>query len=182
MIFRDSLFYEYGHYHAYLLEAKLKEGWSIVDYSILSPDTDSRRMTGATTFITAVITKPEKPIIEHRLLTTTLTGLTHVNKVIEDMEREGWSLTQIRSTLGWCNNDIHALLLERRIKVVVETGAVEIAPPEISELGKCPFCGDLTDASQELLICCGVCQAPHHQQCWNDNGGRCGIFGCTQGR
>jgi GYF domain 2/Prokaryotic RING finger family 1 len=43
-------------------------------------------------------------------------------------------------------------------------------------IAACPYCGDqLADASPRY---CADCGTPHHQDCWQENGG-CTVFGCT---
>jgi predicted amidophosphoribosyltransferase len=40
----------------------------------------------------------------------------------------------------------------------------------------CPYCKtELTEADD--IVCCSVCEMPHHRECWAENGG-CTTFGC----
>ncbi|MGE5380209.1 MAG: RDD family protein [Methylocystaceae bacterium] len=41
---------------------------------------------------------------------------------------------------------------------------------------KCPYCQQFIENEGEAIICSG-CGNPHHQDCWNENGG-CTTFGC----
>lgn len=44
-----------------------------------------------------------------------------------------------------------------------------------SQLGHCAVCS--VDISDEIKNC-SKCEAPHHRECWEYNGGRCAIYGC----
>jgi len=41
---------------------------------------------------------------------------------------------------------------------------------------KCAYCMTELKANDDVLLC-GACGMPHHQDCWNENGG-CATFGC----
>jgi uncharacterized CHY-type Zn-finger protein len=42
----------------------------------------------------------------------------------------------------------------------------------------CPYCGDLIKGNQiKNVKVCPICETPHHEECWNENGG-CTTFGC----
>jgi hypothetical protein len=47
------------------------------------------------------------------------------------------------------------------------------------ESATCLYCG--TALLPRPLVVCPRCQAPHHADCWNDNGGRCTTYGCVPG-
>jgi hypothetical protein len=46
--------------------------------------------------------------------------------------------------------------------------------------GRCPYCAD--PLASGGLVQCARCQAPHHAECWAENGDRCTIFGCEPTR
>ncbi len=47
-----------------------------------------------------------------------------------------------------------------------------------AETGRaCPYCRFTLKEGAELAVC-GACGAPHHSDCWHDNGG-CAVFGCA---
>lgn len=42
----------------------------------------------------------------------------------------------------------------------------------------CPYCKSLI-ATMESVVLCIACSALHHEDCWNENGWRCSVFGCS---
>ena len=47
-----------------------------------------------------------------------------------------------------------------------------------SQVGKlCPYCQYPIKQDSNIILC-AVCKTPHHQECWNENGG-CTTFGCN---
>ena len=50
---------------------------------------------------------------------------------------------------------------------------------ETMAIGKtCPYCQVPFKAIAEIVYC-PQCKMPHHRDCWNDNGRKCTIFGCS---
>lgn len=41
----------------------------------------------------------------------------------------------------------------------------------------CPYCQTPFKTATDVVYC-PQCKMPHHKDCWNDNGGKCTIFGC----
>jgi TM2 domain-containing membrane protein YozV len=42
----------------------------------------------------------------------------------------------------------------------------------------CPYCNSRVDPSGETIEICPACDAQHHVECWQENGG-CTVYGCT---
>lgn len=42
----------------------------------------------------------------------------------------------------------------------------------------CPYCRMPLETAQEAAHLCPVCGTPHHEDCWEENGG-CTVFGCA---
>lgn len=40
----------------------------------------------------------------------------------------------------------------------------------------CPYCKDSVTEGEAVL--CPSCEAGHHMECWEENGGTCSVFGC----
>jgi hypothetical protein len=58
--------------------------------------------------------------------------------------------------------------------------APESKPASAEDAGRvCPYCRFALKEGAETTVC-GVCKAPHHVDCWNDNGG-CAVMACAGG-
>lgn len=46
----------------------------------------------------------------------------------------------------------------------------------ISQTGNCPVCGEgVADRKRK----CSVCNTPQHEECWDYNDNRCGVYACV---
>lgn len=63
--------------------------------------------------------------------------------------------------------------------LVIPPPPVAPTEPEGEDEGVCPFCRSKLKNGQALRTC-PVCKTPHHQNCWDANGG-CTTFGCSRG-
>jgi hypothetical protein len=74
---------------------------------------------------------------------------------------------------------LHDRLLECVHRRVAQGIAIIDAGPPQGEVVEAPLCkiccGPIEDANRRVL--CAVCQTPHHDDCWEFNGG-CSVYGC----
>ncbi len=68
----------------------------------------------------------------------------------------------------------------RLVARILERGTKGVRVEAVGEReGRCLVCGCAVDASR--CVRCSACQARHHADCWEYNGG-CSMFGCRGGR
>ena len=118
-------------------------------------------------------------------------GLNRFYREIDDLQRE---IAELRSELERRNqaraaqrqNNWHDLRQKFQSLITPSSrrspsgGEVIINAPRVDQTGSpernCPYCLTALQA-QDRTVICSLCETPHHEECWRDNGG-CTVFGC----